>query len=144
MNDEHTDNTNRSNAEVQASPEFAALKSAYEQIDLEAWVPYIDQAAATANALNAMRTPATNPFTLTIKTLASVSHTVDSIRGGMLDSLSASVKQFNGLWHNNASVAFEVCMHMCGVLGGVTVALKSAGRSMWPHLRGGLDSGEQR
>jgi hypothetical protein len=55
-----------------------------------------------------MRTPASNPFTLTIQTLQGVEGTIADIRGNMLDSLSATVKQFNGLWHNNASVAFEV------------------------------------
>jgi hypothetical protein len=60
-----------------------------------------------------MRTPATNPFTLTIKTLQGVVDTIQDIRGNMLDSLSSTVKQFNGLWHNNASVAFEVGRGSC-------------------------------
>lgn len=93
---------------MQASRQFARLKSSYDQVDLDAWVPYIDQAVTTANAINAMRTPATNPFTITLKSLNGVLGTIDNIRGNLLDSLSASVQDFNGLWHNNASVAFEV------------------------------------
>lgn len=99
---------NRSDAEVQASAQFAKLRSSYEQVDLDAWVPYIDQAVTTANAINAMRTPATNPFTITLKTLTGVVGTIEKIRGGMLTDLSTSVEHFNGLWHNNASVAFQV------------------------------------
>jgi hypothetical protein len=60
-----------------------------------------------------MRTPATNPFTLTIKSLQGVVDTIQGIRGNVLDSLSSTVKQFNGLWHNNASVAFEVRLGTC-------------------------------
>lgn len=93
---------------MQASPELAKLRTSYVQVDLDAWVPYLDQAVATANAINAMRTPTTNPFTQTIKTLQGVVDTIQDIRGNMLDSLSTTVKQFNGVWHNNASVAFEV------------------------------------
>lgn len=98
----------RSNEEVQASRELARLRSTYDQIDLDAWVPYLDQAVATATAINALRTPNTNPFTLIIKSLQGVDSTVKDIRDNMLDSLSTTVKNFNGLWHNNASVAFEV------------------------------------
>ena len=101
----------RSNAEVQASSQFAKLRASYDKVDLDAWVPYIDQAVTTANAINAMRTPATNPFTLTLKNLNGVMHTTQRIRGSLLNSLSTSVQQFNGLWHNNASVAFQVSPH---------------------------------
>lgn len=93
---------------MQASRELARLRASYDQLDLDAWVPYLDQAVATATAIDGMRMPATNPFTLTLKTLQGVEGTIADIRGNMLDSLSATVKQFNGLWHNNASVAFEV------------------------------------
>lgn len=98
---------------MQASRQFARLKSSYDQVDLDAWVPYIDQAVTTANAINAMRTPATNPFTITLKSLNGVLGTIANIRGNLLGSLSASVKDFNGLWHNNASVAFEVSTECC-------------------------------
>lgn len=98
----------RSSAEIQASRQLARVRSAYVQVDLDAWVPYLDQAVTTAAAINAMRTPSTNPFTLAIQSLAGVSSTVEDIRGNMLDSLSQTVEHFNGLWHNNASVAFEV------------------------------------
>lgn len=98
----------RSSREIQASRQLARVRSAYVQVDLDAWVPYLDQAATTAAAINAMRTPTTNPFTLAMETLTGVTFTVEDIRGNMLDGLSETVKQFNSLWHNNASVAFEV------------------------------------
>lgn len=93
---------------MQASREFARLRSSYDQLDLDAWVPYLDQAVATAQAINAMRKPSTNPFTLTLKSLGGVEDTIKRIRGNMLPSLAKTVEQFNGLWHNNASVAFQV------------------------------------
>lgn len=99
---------NRSSAEIQASRELQRVRSTYDQVDLDAWVPYLDQAVTTASAIDAMRTPETNPFTLTLDTLTGISTIIDDIRGNMLDSLSVTVKEFNSLWHNNASVAFEV------------------------------------
>lgn len=93
---------------MQASREFARLRSSYDQLDLDAWVPYLDQAVTTAQAINTMRKPSTNPFTLTLKSLAGVEDTIKRIRGDMLPSLAKTVEHFNGLWHNNASVAFQV------------------------------------
>jgi hypothetical protein len=77
-------------------------------MDLASWVPRVREALAAAHAVDAMRTPATNPFTVALALLGDVVSTTERVRDSHLASISSTVREVNGLWHNNASSAFQV------------------------------------
>lgn len=54
-----------------------------------------------------MRAPATNPFSIILSRWDALNTSAAGIVGGQLANLSATLATFNGLWHNNASLAFE-------------------------------------
>lgn len=73
----------------------------------DAWLAEIADARAAAAAIDSMRTPATNPFTIILVRWDALNTSAAGIVGSQLANLTATLSTFNGLWYNNASLSFE-------------------------------------
>lgn len=93
---------------------------------VDAWLSSIAAAKASAAGVDAARNNATgNPFTVIQARLAAVTAAVADIKGQKLSNLSDRISRFNGMWHNNASLAFDDLLAKAQFVNGSILLLPS-------------------
>lgn len=90
------------------SQEISDLSNAQSGMTVTAWIAAIDNTTAAVNTVHSMQNNMQqNPFSLLISNITYLNTTSQTLTRSQIPALSSQLAKYNGLYYNNASIAFD-------------------------------------